>query len=238
MIVRINTLFLLIILSSALHAEVVVTYPKARSAQDVRSNDLIELLTLSLEVTKETHGAYKLQASGDFMNEKRQRVELSKGERLNIMWSSTSTALEESLLPIRIPLRKGLLGYRISLINKNNQDNIDRVKTLNDLRGLTIGQGHGWGDSAIYESNGIKVKEADYDSLFKMVVQNRFDLFPRGINEVFDEYRERAVKAPSLAIEENLLIVYLWPYYFFTNKKDWVLADRIETGLKKIIGLM
>jgi len=44
-----------------------------------------------------------------------------------------------------------------------------------------------------------------------MVAESRFDLFPRGINEVFNEYAARHGAIPNLAIEKHLLIYYPWP---------------------------
>ncbi len=231
----VTVIFLCLISPFTLGADTVVIYPKPQSEKDIRTNDLIALLKHSLEITKETHGPYRLQTSDSVMTESRQLAALRQGQGINIVWSSTSKALEKKLLPIRIPLRKGLLGYRISLIDKANQESIDKIKTLADLKSISIGQGRGWGDVDIYKTNDIEVQQAPYNSLFKMVANNRFDLFPRGINEIFDEHNAQAKVTPNLAIEKNLMIVYAWPYYFFTNPKDKAIADRIEYGLRKMI---
>lgn len=136
---------------------------------------------------------------------------------------------------VRIPLRKGILGYRIALIARDRQAEIDKIRNLGDLRKVSIGQGIGWGDVAIYEANGIKVHTAGYENLFKMVAANRIDLFPRGISEIFPEYAARDDVIPDLAVEKNLLIYYPWPYYFFFNKSNNALAKRVETGLGKMM---
>jgi hypothetical protein len=39
-------------------------------------------------------------------------------------------------------------------------------------------------------------------------------------------------EVPGLTIEKNLLIYYPWPYYFFFNKKDVALKNRVEAGLR------
>src|ERR1700722_8111522 len=102
------------------------------------------------------------------MNEARYLVELenqvsvSRLVPLNVAWSSTSVAKEKNLLPIRIPISKGILGYRIALIAKDKQAKFDQVKTLADIRDFTIGQGLGWGDIKVYEANGFNVRSTQY----------------------------------------------------------------------------
>jgi hypothetical protein len=148
---------------------------------------------------------------------------------------STSVQKEKEFLSIGIPLRKGILGYRVALIDKDRQAKIDEVKTLKDLQRLTFGRGVGWGDLDLYRDNGIQVAQADYDSLFKMVAAGRFDLFPRGIGEIFPEYARYAAGNPTLRIGTNLLFYYPRPYYFFFNQRDAALRIRVEAGLRKML---
>lgn len=215
-------------------ADIEVIYPSPESADDHRFHDLIELLDTALQRTQTTHGDYQLKPSAAVMQESRYLLELGRQRTLNVAWTSTSEAKERELLPIRIPLRKGLLGYRISLIHQAGQKDIAQIKTLSDLRRLTLGQGLGWGDVAIYRSNDIPVHEANYSNLFAMLNARRIDLFPRGINEIFEEYQANHSKYEHLAIEQHVLIVYPWPYYFFTHRQDVELASRIETGLRRM----
>ncbi|MFM9436757.1 hypothetical protein ACFDR9_003842 [Janthinobacterium sp. CG_23.3] len=221
--------------TAALGAGLKVTYPAYETAGDTRFNDLMEIMRTALEKTTAEFGPFELEASSEKMNEERTLSELKNGKVVNIAWSSTSSDKEQDLLPIRIPLRKGILGYRVALIQADKQAEIDKITTLAELKKLTIGQGTGWGDVKLYESNGFNVTTAKYDDLFKMTATGRFDLFPRGISEAFAE-QERNVKAnPNLVVEKNILIYYPWPYYFFFNKSDTVLQKRMEAGIRKMI---
>jgi len=221
--------------TAALGAGMKVTYPANETAGDTRFNDLMEIMRMALEKTTPEFGPFELEASSEKMNEDRILSELKNGKSINIAWTSTSTEKEKDLLPIRIPLRKGILGYRVALIQANKQAEIDKIGTLIELKKLSIGQGIGWGDVKLYEANGFNVTTAKYDDLFKMTASGRFDLFPRGISEAFAE-EERNVKAnPTLAVEKNILIYYPWPYYFFFNKSDAALQKRMEAGLRKMI---
>jgi hypothetical protein len=212
-----------------------VAYPPYETVADTRFDDLIEILRSALEKTVPEFGPYDLAPSTQQMTEARYMSELQKGQSVNIVWSSTSEEKERDFLPLRIPLNKGILGYRIALIAKDKQDALARVQTLADLRRLSIGQGIGWGDVKLYEASGIKVTQAKYDNLFRMTSQGRFDLFPRGIAEVFHEYDLHVKVDPNLAIEKNLLLYYPWPYYFFFNKHDQALYKRIDTGIRMMI---
>jgi ABC-type amino acid transport substrate-binding protein len=75
----------------------------------------------------------------------------------------------------------------------------------------------------------------DYERLFAMLMEGRFDFFSRGINEAPAELEARKAKYPDMMLEENLLLYYPWPKFFYVNKKDKKLADRIEKGLKMMI---
>ncbi len=228
---------LFIILTATLAtAQTKVVYPAFESGADSRYNDLVEILKTALEKTVAEYGPYTLQPSKSRMNEARSLAELRNPTGMvNVAWCGTSVQKEKDYGVVRIPLRKGILGYRVALIARNRLADIDKIRNLDDLRKVSVGQGIGWGDVAIYEANGIKVHTAGYESLFKMVAANRIGLFPRGINEVFPEFAARHDAIPNLAVEKNLLIYYPWPYYFFFNKSSKALAKRVETGIRKMM---
>jgi hypothetical protein len=227
--------------SIALSAETLqVIYPAPEFPNDVRYQDIIELLTGALDHTAGDFGPYRAGPTNEVMNETRYLNELATNPsnspgKINVAWSSTSEEKEKRFHAIRISLRKDLLGYRIALIAKANQAKIDKVHDIESLRRLTVGQGLGWGDIAVYKANGIDVITANYANLFPMTAAGRFDMFPRGINEVFDEYKLNRPAQPDLAIEQNLILYYPWPYYLFVYRDASALANRLETGLRRMI---
>jgi hypothetical protein len=152
----------------------------------------------------------------------------------DLLWAATDQSLEDQLLPIRIPLYKGLLGHRIFIINPASQYRFDQVKTFNDLKSFTFGQGTTWADTAILESNGLTViKTNKYQNLFYMVDGGRFDAFPRGVQEPWQEM----VSHPELplTVEKRLMLVYRMPFYLFVSKQNKVLARQLEEGLNLAI---
>jgi hypothetical protein len=229
-------LLLFTLLCGAVRAEVLrVVYPASEVRGDARFADLIDILRTALERTTAEAGPFELAPSALEMNEARYLSALKQGQLINIAWSSTSIDKERELLPLRIPLRKGLLGYRIALIARGQQARVDQIHSLDDLRRFSVGQGMGWGDVQLYQAAGIKVAQASYDKLFRMLTLGRFDLFPRGVTEVYAEYALRAPDDPQLTVEKNLLLYYPWPYYFFFNHKDGALKQRVENGLRMML---
>ena len=152
----------------------------------------------------------------------------------DLLWAATNQDMEDKLLPIRIPLYKGMLGHRIFIINPASQAKFDRVKTFEDLKAFSFGQGTTWADSDILASNGLKVVRTNkYQNLFYMLDGGRFDAFPRGVQEPWQELESNA-KLP-LAVEKHIMLVYRMPMYLFTTKGNTKLAADLELGLNRAI---
>lgn len=168
----------------------------------------------------------------------RDLVQLKEGQ-LDVTWMATSDYLESELRAIRVPLYRGLLGYRIFLIRKGDQKKFQHVNSLEDLKAFTFGQGDVWPDTAILEANNFKVVPVhEYESLFYMLNGGRFDAFPRGVHEPWGELRNsRNWKdhGLELEVEKNLVIAYKMPMYMFISKDNEMLAKTIERGLHKAI---
>jgi hypothetical protein len=211
-----------------------IILPKQENTYREQASYFITLLKMSLDKTKGSSGGYIIKYYEDYMPEKRIVQSLKGGKLLNLAWMMTSEEREKDLLPVRIPLLKGLLGYRVFIINKEDQWIFSEIKTLGGLKGLVAGQGRDWPDTIILRSNGLKVNTAiRYESLFDMLERKRFDYFPRGINEPWSEIRQRPHQ--NFMVEEELLLRYKAPVYFFTGKDNKEIVDRIEKGLRIMI---
>lgn len=201
----------------------IVYYP--RRAESPRWSYALQLLELAI---RESGRDYVLKPTEEEMSQNRAARELELGN-IGFIWTGTSAEYETRFHPIRIPVLRGLDGYRICIINPDRQPAFSAVKTLADLQQLTIGQDGGWSDVKILEAAGFKVVTAPYESLFNMVERDRFDCFLRGAHEAPGE----VAKHPGLAVENEILIVYPFTSFFFVNKNNAALAEALETGLKK-----
>ena len=158
-------------------------------------------------------------------------IQMVDENQLDVCWYATTNEFEERMKPIRIPIFKGLLGYRVLMIKKGTQSKFDGIRTLEDLRRVSLASGRFWADTDVLLANGLNViKVLKYDGMFFMLDGNRFDAFPRGAHEPWGEI----ARYPNLEleVEKNLLMVYPNPFYFFVNKSNTELAKNIEKGFR------
>ena len=228
-----QSLFILtLMLGQMLNAKTTLVYPNLTHNDKNTSQYTIKLLALAL---KYSGSSYELKENTRSpMVQSRSLRELKQNKVVDIVWSMTSKKREEELLPIRIPIYKGLIGYRLLLINKQDKNKFTHITSKKKFQKFVAGQGHDWPDTTILKSNGIEVMTGtSYQGLFKMLQRHRFDYFPRSITEIWDEYE--MYKSSGLIIEPTILIQYKTASYFFVNKQNKKLAQDLEKGLKIII---
>lgn len=212
----------------------VIRHPQRMAEWDQRNDYFLALLTLALNQTRSEYGDYFLEPSNQATTQGRAISLLSAGEQLDVLWSMTSRRRETQMLPVRIPLLKGLMGYRLFIIRIEDETWFHSIKTIDQLRQLRAGQGHDWPDVEILRANGIRVETSSgYDALFFMLKAGRFDFFPRALNEPWQEVQARSEL--NLSVEKNLLLYYPTANYFFVNHNNKTLAERLTKGLEKAI---
>lgn len=204
------------------------------SATDVRNDYYLDVLRLALEKTRNDFGNYRLEAVPGDLSQSRAIALLSQGRTLDVVWTMTSAEREKQLRPVRIPLLRGLMGMRLLVIRADDQGWFDNVTGLAQLRQLRAGQGHDWPDTEILKANGLPlVTSSDYESLFRMLHEGRFDYLPRAINEPWAEVA--AHPGMDLAVEDNLVLYYPAASYFFVAPEDERLARRLRLGLERAL---
>ncbi|WP_404839671.1 hypothetical protein [Aeromonas media] len=203
----------------------------SRPINDLDSEYQLKLLELALDRAGQP---YKLERVDLNLNQFTLQQELRKGKTINVFWMGTSSALESALLPVPIPLFRGLEGLRLSFIHSDAQEKFNQVNTLADLKQLKAAQGVGWADNKILEQAGIATYAGRYSNLFRLINDgDKLDFFPRGLVEIFAERRELAAQYPNLAIEQHLLIRYPFAEFFFVSPESPKLAKALQTGLER-----
>ena len=221
----------LLLLSFSGFAKTKIITVGPQSDTDSSHSYYIDLIKLALEKANKTDD-YSIHFLKTVLSQGRTLVELSKrNSELNIYQTGTSVEREKKLIPIRIPLLKGTLGYRISLIHKDNIKKFDKISTLKQLSQLTACQGAHWPDSDILENAGLPViRNSNYKSIFLQIKNKRCDYFPRAIIEAYSE--AEAYNDPDIVVYDKLVIHYTFPMYFFVSPYNKVLARDIEKGLR------
>ncbi|RYE54448.1 MAG: hypothetical protein EOP48_12310 [Sphingobacteriales bacterium] len=105
------------------------------------------------------------------------------------------------------------------------------MNSLAGLRNFRAGTGTHWQDTQVLIKNDMRfVTSWDYEPLFKMLGAKRFDYIIRGAQEIWSELALHP--DIDLAAEQQLLLRYQQPVYFFVRPGNTELAMRILEGLE------
>jgi hypothetical protein len=187
-----------------------------------------------LDASKAPDERIELAFATEVLTQARSIAEVQKGRQNSVFWTVTSKEREQNLRPIRVPLFKGLLGYRLLVIRMEDVQAFAGINTLAELGKLSAGQGAQWPDTNILLANQLPVvRGLSRESLYKMLLGKRFDYFPRGITEIVAE--GELIPDRGLMIEPHLMLHYPSAMYFFVNKENRELAGRLERGLAQLM---
>lgn len=207
----------------------VVRYPSLTNpyGQVYNSNYYLEILHLALVNSGRDYRVETVPLP-DF-REVRSEISLAKG-LYDIHWLHTNRQRETRLRPIRIPLLKGMIGWRLLLVREEELESFAAITDVDQLRKLRTVQGHDWPDALIMQHNGFSViRSANWEGMFRMLASGRVDYFPRGATEVHSEISQ--FPDHGLAVEQALTLHYPSAYYFFVARENEELAKVIEKGL-------
>lgn len=207
-----------------------IFFPRPLLGGDPRDEYPITLLRLALEKSGKP---YALKLSPIVMTQDRVLLEIARGDGgVDIIATMTSQAREQKMLAVRIPIDRGLYGWRLALVRDDRQDVLADVRDLAGLRRLRSGQGHDWPDTGILRGNGLPVSaNSSYEGLFSMLSAGRIDYFPRAVIEIGPEVAAH----PGLAVDRHIVMHYPTALYYFVNRHNTQLADAVKRGLEAAI---
>jgi len=212
-------------------------YHREPGGDEARNAYSWRLLEAALERTRSRYGDYVLAPSA-FADERPNAVSLLKGDGgITVSVFTPRADYAGKLVPARVPIDRGVLGYRLLLIHEGDQARFATARTLDDLKSLKFGALASWADVAIMKHAGLSVVTGDsFEGLFRMLTARRFDALSRGAGEIAHELAERRKALPGVVIERSLILHYPMPVYFwFRNDRDGrKLAERVRLGLQKM----
>lgn len=209
-----------------------LVYPRHQVLDDPQQAYVTALLQQALERSGQ---AYALRRSALRMVQTRAMQEIATASgSVDVVWAMTSRVRETQLLPVRIPIDRGLIGWRVALIQARQPDLLRGVRSVAALARLSAGQMRDWPDAAILQANGLRLDTSStYEGLFQQLAAGRIDYFPRSVIEAQGELASHA-RLP-LALDAHLVIRYPAALYFFVGKHRPELAGHIETGLEAML---
>ena len=224
--------FILLFSVNAQSASWQITFPRPLETASTIDEYPIQLLALALD---QTGVNYQLIPSENLLSKGKALGRLQDNREINIVWGMTNPQREKDLLPIRIPIFKGLIGWRLLLIRQDMAGRFKYIQELEHLVKLAPLQGREWPDTKILQSNGFDViTERTQSALMRKLSNAQGDFFPRSIIEIWEELAKSETQIP-IQIQPTLGIRYPAAIYFFVNKKSVPLASLIERGLEKAI---
>lgn len=191
-----------------------------------------KLLEMALSNTQKDNAVIRLVPFTEDVTQNR-GVQLLQSGVIDVIALGTNAERESQMRPIKIDILRGIVGFRIFVIRAADQARIASMDGKAMRKQLSFGLNSQWADLPIMRASGFTVETStSYENLFSMLVSGRFDAFPRGLNEAGRELEERKQSYPQLAVEQTKALFFPFPIYFWVNKENAALAQRIERGLK------
>ncbi|WP_374585916.1 hypothetical protein [Pseudoduganella sp.] len=228
----------LLLASLALEARAVdaVIFDRAASPADYRREYSRALLQQVMERTVPQFGAYSIDYADAHMERPRLLEALKQGALVNVTAYPADAKWLKALLSVPVPTDMGLQSWRIALIDARHQEKMRRLALPDGLKQLTAGVGSVWVTRAALRDNGFRhVTGSNYIGLFNMLMAGRFDYFPRGVNEIFQEYDLRRAAFPQLAVEDSIVLHDNIPSLFFVSPRHPRLHQRISAGMEMLL---
>lgn len=226
-----SMLFSLVLLSPAQGSERVVVYSWPKSMQvDERGAYPIELLKLALS---KSNRSFVAKPSEFAMSQYRTLKHLEMNKGIDVVWTMTNAEREQQLRPIRIPIDRGLIGWRLLAIQQKDTEIFHNLPNETVLKTLLTVQGIDWPDYAILKSNGFKVASSNYfDGMYQMLHVGRVRFFARSLTEIWPELTALREADKSVVVAPRWVLHYPAALYFFVRNDDDELATAIESGLE------
>ncbi|RXE94697.1 substrate-binding periplasmic protein [Pseudoalteromonas phenolica] len=150
---------------------------------------------------------------------------------IDVFWSVTSDEREKQALAVRIPIVKGVLGYRLGVIKKSRLEFFTKLRSDGELKKLRYGLRTDWPDTVIFKDNDFNVLEySQENSGYDLLEASRIDVLP--IDALF---ANDIANMSDLTIDPAHVFYYPSAVYFFVDKNNKTLYQKLKVGLDKSI---
>lgn len=145
-----------------------------------------------------------------------------------------SLGLEPRLLPLRWPIRRGLLGLRLLLVREARVTEFAALDSLRALRRRSMSVGADWIENASLRALGFNLKPArGYGDVFDQVRRGEADYASRSAGEIWFELQQPALAGSGLAVVPGIALFYpLDDYLVFAPGLD-ALVERLDAHMQR-----
>ncbi|NQZ90055.1 MAG: hypothetical protein HRT54_21025 [Colwellia sp.] len=212
----------------------VLLFPPKFDSKSPEQDYVFQLIQLILKKSNKKFGPCEVRLFDQKLPLKRLELYLQKNHFLHAAALTVSNERDERFLAIPIPISKGLTGYRVLMIHKEQKNKFSKVNNIKDLSNYVAGQGIGWADVGILEYNNLPVlTSGSIITLIDMLAHGRFDYFPRSALQNTTE--KKAYQDKSIKAEPTLILSYPSMTALYVNSNNISLAQRLEYGLKQAL---
>ena len=144
------------------------------------------------------------------------------GEEGNIIWASPIHPQREEMLPIEIPISRGLSSYQYLWVRPADLKLFSHVRTADDVKDFPILTGQNWGANDILEADGFELRKGYSANLPGMLMAGRGDILLWPVFGIFNIYEKYGVANLEMTPIQDVLVHLPQAVYF------WVAQDGSE----------
>lgn len=234
-LIRITIIFCLSLLSYKSYSIDIVKIKDQQLSKNKAAHN-IAVIQRALEITEPNYGPFMLETVNIRMTPEREIRIVEEGDIVNVTITPANQYWDTYLTPIKVPIRLGLLSYRLLLINKVDLPKFEQIATINEIKQTTVGLLHNWKTAGIYKENKISMmKSYNYEGLFLMLNNQRFDYIPRAIYEVYDELEAQESILKDIVVEPTIALFIPTKTYLYVSPKNKRLVKRLQSGLHELV---
>ncbi|MBW8192932.1 hypothetical protein K0504_18005 [Neiella marina] len=194
-----------------------------------------QVLERALELSTPEFGPYVIHVSDLQMKSRRALLAMQSGDMVNVASLAANKKWDQLATPIRVPVRGGMVSYRLLLVNKEDLFRFGKIHRAQELRELTAGTQDHWTVTTLLKADNFKhISANNFDGMFSMLSNRRLDYIPRAIYEIFEEYQALAAEKSSIVIEPSIAMFIPMVSYFYVTPTEKRLAQRLDLGMKRL----
>lgn len=212
-----------------------IVIPKSTYGITEKNKYQYDLLTAAMKATAKDYGDYRVAFSKVAYTDARIFDSLHANKNVSLFNAPLDPDRAKGLHIVPIPVDRGILGYRVLLVHRDNKDAFQQVSAQTDLERFTAGMFEQSSTIKQLKRLGLPVVATHgEDTMFNMLNHKRFDYVLRGVHEVEDDLARYSSLELDLVIEPTVAVHLYMPLVFYMSKSQVRLAKRIELGLLRI----